>query len=323
MTEAERTYRRTANRVGGSLLFYAFLFFLFQLVLMLVNRLTKPLDPVPADVIYELSSAAGYAAAFLVPALFFKLLSGNAGYVPVRTRFSLPPHVWAYLFAALALNVVAATVNAFLVSPFHYGAFMESIESTPAANYQIALAILTTAVVPAFVEEYLFRGVILNNLMPYGRDTAIVVSAVCFGLMHQNAGQFFYTTIMGLLLGYVFVVSGNIWCGVLIHFVNNAMSVLFDVLGDRLPAVANPMIYATEAVVFLVGAVGFVFLLRRRDRHDLSAGPIPELPGTPLPVATRLRLFLTAPTVVIFAVIAGLEMVACLLLALLRGILNG
>ena len=322
MTEAGRAFRRTANRTGGALLLFTFLFWIFQLILILTNRLTAHLDPMPATVVYELVSAVGYAAAFIVPALFFKLLAGPQEYVSLRARFSLPSHVWAYLFVALAVNLTFAVVNAYLVLPFHYGEFMQSIEQTPATNYELVLALLTTAVVPAFVEELLFRGVILGNLMPFGRDTAIILSALAFGLMHQNAGQFLYTTVMGLVLGYIFVVSGNIWCGVLIHFVNNAFSVLWDVLDERMPAVvADPVSYAAEAAMFLLGAGAFLFLLSRRERYPLAAEPIPELPDTPLPVGQRMRLFLTSPTIVVFMVISGLEMIAILLLTLISGAL--
>ena len=324
MTEAERAMRRTANRVGGALLFFTGLFWLFQLVLLLVSRLTGDWDPMPAAVLYELSTAAGYATVFVAAALFFRLLCSADHYEPLRARFSLPRHFFVYLFLALSLNLVFAVANSYLVEPFHYSSFMEDVTSTPAANYEIVLAMLTTAVVPAFVEELLFRGVILNNLMPYGRDTAVVLSALTFGLMHQNAGQFLYTTVTGLVLGYVFVVSGNIWAGVLIHFVNNALSVLWDVLADRLPkSVSNPVIYAAETAILLAGVAAFLFLITRRDRPDLSAKEIPELPGTPVATGTRVRLFLTSPTVIVFMVISGFEMIAYLLLAVVWGVAYG
>ena len=322
MNEAQRAVRSTANRTGGTLLLFTGLFWLFQLALYIVDRLTVRLDPMPATVVYELSSALGYAAAFILPVVFFRLLSVGSHYEPLRARFSLPRHFWAYLLVALAVNTVFAIINAYLVEPFHYSAFMESIESTPTTNYEIVLALLTTAVVPAFVEELLFRGVILNNLMPYGRDTAVVLSALCFGLMHQNAGQFLYTTVAGLALGYVFVVSGNIWAGVLIHFINNATSVLWEVLDARLPsAVADPVIYGSETALLLAGVGALLFLLTRRERPDLSAKEIPELPGTPLPAGERVRLFVTSPTMIIFMVVSGLEMLVYLFISVLSGVL--
>jgi len=322
MDEARRAFRGTANRIGGTLLFFTFLFWLFQLVLYLTGRLTKNADPTTADVIYQLVTAIGYAAAFIIPVLFFRLLSINSHYEPIRARFTLPRRLWAFMLVALSINLVFAVFNSYLVEPFHYSAFMEAAESAPVANYQIALALLTTAVVPAFVEELLFRGVILNNLLPYGRDTAILLSALCFGLMHQNAGQFLYTTVAGIALGYVFVAGGNIWAGVLIHFVNNGMSVLWEAVEARTPSrISNPVIYAVETALLLAGVGAFVYLLTRRDRPDLAAEPIEELPGTPIPVRERMRLFVTSPTMIIFMVVSGLEMLVYLFLSLIFAVL--
>ena len=54
------------------------------------------------------------------------------------------------------------------------------------------LVVLCIVIVPAFCEEFLFRGVVLSNLMPYGKGTAIIVISVPFGLMHGNFYQFLY-----------------------------------------------------------------------------------------------------------------------------------
>ena len=37
--------------------------------------------------------------------------------------------------------------------------------------------------VPALCEEFLFRGCILSNLLPYGKTTAILASAVLFSMI--------------------------------------------------------------------------------------------------------------------------------------------
>ena len=45
---------------------------------------------------------------------------------------------------------------------------------------------LATAVVPLFVEEFLFRGVILSQFRKYGDVFAVIASALLFGLLHRN-----------------------------------------------------------------------------------------------------------------------------------------
>ena len=83
----------------------------------------------------------------------------------------------------------------------------------------------TVAILPAICEEFLHRGVILNGLKEIGIKKAILISSLMFGLLHFNINQFFYATILGMLMALVSVVSKSIYPAMIIHFINNAISV--------------------------------------------------------------------------------------------------
>lgn len=85
--------------------------------------------------------------------------------------------------------------------------------------------VVVTCVTPAVCEEILFRGTILSGLKQYGAKIAVFVSALIFMLMHGNAEQTVHQLIVGILIGYVFFKSGNLWLGVLIHFFNNFIAI--------------------------------------------------------------------------------------------------
>ncbi len=74
-----------------------------------------------------------------------------------------------------------------------------------------------TAVVPPFVEEFLFRGVILSQFRKYGDVFAVIASALLFGLLHRNFSQIVFAFICGLALGITLVRTNNIWIPVGIH----------------------------------------------------------------------------------------------------------
>jgi membrane protease YdiL (CAAX protease family) len=102
----------------------------------------------------------------------------------------------------------------------------------------------------------MFRGLILTNLAPYGKGMAIVTSALLFGLMHMNPAQFFYTTLMGIILGLIYVKTGSIWVCIAIHFANNAIACLQEVFFGCMEYDA-----ATRASsVLMILVVGFGFL---------------------------------------------------------------
>jgi membrane protease YdiL (CAAX protease family) len=95
----------------------------------------------------------------------------------------------------------------------------------PTSVIGILLVFLSTAVLPALFEEWIFRGIVLRSLLPYNRYFAIIASAILFGVMHNDAGQMFSATVFGILVGFAYVSSGSLFIGVVLHFINNAFSV--------------------------------------------------------------------------------------------------
>ncbi len=92
---------------------------------------------------------------------------------------------------------------------------------------QTFFLILTGVVVAALVEEMLFRGLVQRSLEHY-RDpaTAIVLSAVLFAIVHFNPWTAIQITGLGLALGYVTWKSGSILPAIVIHGLNNLVSML-------------------------------------------------------------------------------------------------
>ena len=86
-----------------------------------------------------------------------------------------------------------------------------------------------TACLPGVCEEILHRGMMLNASKKYGYTRyGLIISSLLFGLMHLNINQFFYATILGLLMGISVLATESIWTGVICHFTNNFFSVLFS-----------------------------------------------------------------------------------------------
>ena len=90
----------------------------------------------------------------------------------------------------------------------------------------LILALLTVAIIPAFCEELLFRGLVLNGLRGMGKWASILLSALIFALMHTSMEQLPYTFILGVVIGYIVYMTGSIWLGMIIHAVNNGLVVV-------------------------------------------------------------------------------------------------
>ena len=85
-------------------------------------------------------------------------------------------------------------------------------------------------------EEIMFRWGIMGHLLRRNSSvpTAILVSAVLFGLMHMNPAQVFFAAAMGIMLGILYWRSGNILWPIILHVLNNSVACLqVWLLGDK------------------------------------------------------------------------------------------
>ncbi len=133
--------------------------------------------------------------------------------------------------------------------------------------WQYLIYVLISCAAPAFFEELLFRGVIASGLKERGFKAALFVSALIFTLMHGNAEQTVHQFIIGLIVGYIFIKSGNLWLGVIIHFFNNFISVtelyIFGLLSKNASAAPVEEVATTTVAQYIISvivAIVFAFI---------------------------------------------------------------
>ena len=94
--------------------------------------------------------------------------------------------------------------------------------SVGAASTAVAIAI-----VPALCEEAFFRGLVLTSIASHhGPRLAVVGSALLFALAHANPWLALPLFVFGLFLGMVVYWTHSLYPAVLVHMVNNLISVL-------------------------------------------------------------------------------------------------
>lgn len=83
------------------------------------------------------------------------------------------------------------------------------------------------ALIPAFGEEFVFRGVLQRLLQQWTHKAwaSILIASIVFSAIHMQFYGFFPRLMIGAMLGIVFWKTGNLWLCVLIHFINNGMAV--------------------------------------------------------------------------------------------------
>ncbi len=323
-------YRKVIHAIGLAMLTFWGLFMGYSFVITFLSTFVFTLlPPVPAEVVYQLLYGAGYLLTFMLPAWFLKLFLKGCHVPPepmglsLRLTWELP---WI-IFAGIAVIFAAAELNASMVSIIDYNEFLGEMmgEETAPATYQWVLQCIVIGFVPGFCEEFLFRGAIQTNCRPFGRTVAILISALLFSFMHQNAGQSLYTFAAGIVLGLVYEWTGNIWASVILHTCNNVTSVMQSVLYYQFAdeVAANAALVLLQVVIYLLGAlsVGILILRAAARRPDFKSGIFGRrLPQAdtyarcPIAPKRALRLFFR-PTMVIFLSLCMLEILMLLLMA--------
>ena len=169
--------------------------------------------------------------------------------------------------------------------------------------------ILYVCLIGPFMEEVMFRGVFLRRARRFGDRTAILYTAVLFGMMHGNLTQFLYATAIGLILGYLAVSSNGIRYCVLVHVLINSYStyltlwsLFLENMGISLFTALFSFGVLAAVALFIAGAVWFfvsqgVFWWRELRARERTFG-------------SGFRYVWENPGFFLFAVISLLEMVS-------------
>lgn len=92
------------------------------------------------------------------------------------------------------------------------------------------LSTLFMALLPACVEEFMFRGVLFQTYRRSKMLPAIFLSAFLFGCMHMNLNQFMYAFALGVYLAFLVEATGSIFSSMIAHFTLNFTSVVLSFL---------------------------------------------------------------------------------------------
>ncbi|MEE0970518.1 MAG: CPBP family intramembrane glutamic endopeptidase [Clostridia bacterium] len=197
-----------------------------------------------------LTNVASYIASVLIYKTAY-----SSEYRHIRFDLRLGTFPFSKITACLGLVVASSHIMRY----FGYGG---SEYINPIHGEDIIIMMFTTVLVPAFCEELFFRGLIMTNLMPLGRNFAIISSGILFGLAHANHDQILFASIAGIALGYIYAESGSIWCGIIIHMMNNFISVTETVIvGNLKYSTALIICSIIELTVLICGAASLLYLV--------------------------------------------------------------
>ena len=154
--------------------------------------------------------------------------------------------------------------------------FSQADTPMPETLSECFLYFVAFAVVPALVEEFAFRGVVMQPLRKYGDWFAIIMSSAFFALLHGNMVQIPFAFVAGMALGFFRIKTGSIWTSVVIHFFNNAISVVASIYYNNHPDASELPYYVIFGAIFVIGLFALILIVKsggyrlRKDRSGLD-----------------------------------------------------
>lgn len=120
----------------------------------------------------------------------------------------------------------------------------------------ILLVIISQLILAPFVEEVVFRGYMLNRLLPVFQErTSIIIVTVIFALCHLSGIWILYALAMGYLLTKVTIHEDNLIYAIAMHVGFNLPSVVnFLILQSES---SKTFIYGSNLLIALYGMIGF------------------------------------------------------------------
>lgn len=301
MEPFRRPLKRWANIIGGGLLILeAAMIAVYLLLDVIFSALDyNSLSVGAVHMIDEAVNLAAYVLGFWVAIVFIAALIKipfSVAFPMRRPKASITiPSVFVALGASIVGSMLVSWLTVLLEAALHVTPIMPD-SPIPIGIGANIIYVVSLTVAPAIFEEMLFRGVIMQSLRRFGDGFALAVSAILFGLVHGNLIQGPNAILLGLVIGYFVLRTGSLVPGMVIHFVNNALAVLFTYLLEYMSDRQAEMLNLAVFVVYLaVGALALVFLV---VRHGGLFRLAPS--DYPLPLALRHRAFFTSVTIIIF-----------------------
>lgn len=241
-------------------------------------------------------------------------------FVPVRRYRIGGARYFQLLLMAFALMYVGSFIGSMLANLFA-PASTDPLESVVGGNVwgDILFAVLLAPI----MEEWFFRKQLIGRLRVYGEKTAILFSAAAFALFHTNLYQLFYAFGLGLLFGYVYARTSNLWITISMHMILNFNGAVLAPGIIRMAGGAGSQIVGADggftsgigaiaglySLVILAAVVaGVVLLIRDRKRFEFYPAP------AQLPAGTGGSAAFGSPAMIAFIVLCCILMMVNLLL---------
>ncbi len=200
-----------------------------------------------------------------IPSVFFCLLRGHDYSKKLRIRLIPARHltmtVYSLAFTVFGSMALSLIMYKFFPSAYDTGnAYISySAVETGGAIY----AAISLAIIPAVLEEFLFRGIVSAEYSTYGALSSIIMSSAMFAMLHMSFVKLPIYLFTGVILALTASVSNSILSSMLVHCLNNIFVLFLEPYLYKIAAKSDSGLALTMfAVVTLMLVFAILFFMK-------------------------------------------------------------
>ncbi|MDE3236118.1 MAG: CPBP family intramembrane metalloprotease [Bacteroidota bacterium] len=143
-------------------------------------------------------------------------------------------------------------------------------------DYLLVLSII--AIAPAIFEETLFRGGLQQLLTRWTKNVwvSVLITSILFSAVHISFYGFLPRMGLGIVLGLIFYYGKNIWLNILLHFINNGISVTVLYLSTKDGKIAKDAMDDSFPLYIGVVAIALLYVLFKKFKEESALLPEPS-----------------------------------------------
>lgn len=240
-----------------------------------------------------------------LPCIIYYLMKNRRLSDPIYGISTRGPQILFVIFAALFFvcgtllvkffYILGGAESAALVN--FYGEITQT--STEARNIEILLSLV---IIPAVCEELFFRGIIFSEYRRFGTANAVIVSAVCFAMLHFSLTNFFVYLFTGLVFGFVTAMTRSILPSVALHLLSNYLSIFASDAFLRITVIKNGA-YFIGFVLVMLTALCFILLMSRVETVCLNYSDRPPVESIPPKSSEHWAEAIFSPTFILLIIV--------------------
>ncbi len=244
-----------------------------------------------------------------IPTVFFCLLRGHDYTKKLRLRLIPAKHLTMTVYS-LAFAVFGSMALSLLMYRFFPYALTESGNSylsySGAESSGAIYAALSLAIVPAVLEEFLFRGIVSAEYNTYGAATSVIMSSVMFAMLHMNFVRMPIYLFTGVVLALTAAVSNSVIASMTVHALNNIFVLFLEPYLYRIAAKSDSgmalMMFIVISLMILFAMLFFMKAERLYSDRAYANEPAPLIRRRKENELPHILQALLSPTFIILAV---------------------